>query len=102
MYSLKIYFSIAAYDAYPSCIYREKNSKDLFTVKQVEQPRHLNIDHGKCDAACLQAKELKCACRCAGKNHGAVLQEHVKPLDEFEDPVPFDPEKNLQELAGLP
>lgn len=37
------------------------------------------------------------------KNHGAAVKEHIKPLDEFEDPVAetFNPEQYAEELAIL-
>jgi hypothetical protein len=61
-------------------INKETDWRNLF---QVEQPRHLNIEHGECDANCLQAKELKCTCRCGGKNHGSALRQGVKSLDSY-------------------
>lgn len=49
------------------------------------------------------AKEIKCVCRCGGKNHGAALKKHIQPLDQFKDPVAetFNPEEYAQELAIL-
>jgi hypothetical protein len=59
----------------------------------------MNVDHGECDANCLQAKELNCTCRCGGKNQGAALGQNVRPLEEFEDPVVFDPDEYFEDLA---
>lgn len=57
--------------------------RSLFNVERIEPEFHINVDHGECDANCLMAKELKCVCRCGGRNHGASLRNHVKPLTEF-------------------
>ncbi|MGA2627018.1 MAG: hypothetical protein ABSF63_08155 [Candidatus Bathyarchaeia archaeon] len=81
----------------------EKDWREMFQVEQVEKPFQMNAEHGECDSSCLDAKELKCVCRCGGKNHGANLRKNVKSLDMFEDPVEatFNPEEYLQELAIL-
>ena len=64
---------------------------------------HVETEAGECNQNCLSAKELKCNCRCGGKNHGAHLKNKVKSLDEFSDPVAesFEPEAYLEELAVL-
>ena len=80
-------------------------------VEQVEKPFHIETEAGECSGNCLEAKEIKCICRCGGKNHGLALKQHVKRLDEFndhpaetyEDPVEasFSPEECLEEMAIL-
>jgi len=75
----------------------------MFQVQEVEKPFNLETEANECNANCLEAKELKCVCRCQGKNHGANLRKDVKPLDTFEDPIEasFSPEEYLEELAVL-
>lgn len=80
---------------------KETNWTEIFQIEQVRTP--LNVEVGDCGANCQQAKELKCVCKCGGKNHGAALRQDVKSLDEFEDPVAetFSPEECREELAIL-
>jgi hypothetical protein len=94
-----------------------KDWRELFTVEQAEKPFHFKTEAGECNSNCQLAKEIKCVCRCGGKNHGAALKQHVKRLDEFterdtsevpprpaetyEDPVVFNPEEYREELAVL-
>ena len=87
----------------------------MFTVQEVDNYQVKTETVGECDQNCLDAKDLKCVCKCHGKNHGAALRQNVKPLDEFEedrgedpaepfeDPVEatFGPDEYLQELAVL-
>jgi hypothetical protein len=57
---------------------------------------------GECNANCLEAKEIKCVCRCRGRNHGAAIKKETKRLDEFEDPVVgSNPQEYEEELAVL-
>jgi hypothetical protein len=80
----------------------ERNWTEIFQIVKIDKACHLNIEHGQCDSACLQAKELKCVCRCGGRNHGAAVKQNVRSLDEFEeDPVVFDQDEYLQEPAAL-
>ena len=65
----------------------EKPWREMFQVEQLEKPFQMNVERGECDSSCLEAKELKCVCRCGGKNHGANLRKNVKSLDTFEDPA---------------
>jgi hypothetical protein len=84
----------------------------MFQVQQAEKPFNIQVEHGECSASCLDAKEIKCICRCGGQNHGAALRKNVKSLDEFndcsnrsqetyEDPVDqtFSPEEYLEEMV---
>jgi hypothetical protein len=81
----------------------EMNWREMFSVENVERPELRTESVGDCNENCLMAREIKCVCRCKGKNHGARLREHVKSLDEFEDPVAetFSPEEYLEELRVL-
>ena len=63
----------------------EKDWKEMFQVQEAEKPFNIQVEHGKRSASCLDAKEIKCICRCGGKNHGAALKKNVKSLDEFND-----------------
>lgn len=38
-----------------------------------------------CCEVCLMAREIKCVCKCGGRNHGAWLKVAVKPLDQFKE-----------------
>jgi len=58
----------------------------LFVVEAIELPYHINVDHGECNANCLEAKELVCVCKCGGLNHGRNLKLGMKPLTEFVEP----------------
>ncbi|HKM78755.1 MAG TPA: hypothetical protein VJZ03_06730 [Candidatus Bathyarchaeia archaeon] len=60
-----------------------KDWRRMFTVETIQPEFHINIAPGQCDANCLEAKELKCTCKCNGRNHGATLRSHVKPLTQF-------------------
>lgn len=84
-------------------ILMETDWREMFQVQEVEKPFHVNVERGECDSNCVTAKEIKCVCRCGGKNHGASLKKNIKPLDTFEDPVQasFSPEQYLEELAVL-
>ena len=82
----------------------ERDWTEMFQVEPVRTP--LNVEVGDCGANCQLAKELKCVCKCGGRNHGAALKQNVRSLDEFEnepneDPETFEPEEYLQELAIL-
>jgi hypothetical protein len=65
----------------------EKDWRELFQVQELEKPFHVDTEPGECNANCLLAKELKCICKCHGRNHGAALKKNVKSLDTFEDPA---------------
>jgi hypothetical protein len=83
---------------------QEANWRELFNVEQVEKPFNIQTEASECDGNCVTAKELKCVCRCGGRNHGAALRKNVKSLDTFnEDPVDqtFNPEEYQEELAVL-
>jgi hypothetical protein len=82
---------------------QERDWREIFQVEQLEKPFRLETEAGECTANCLDAKELKCTCRCGGKNHGAALKKNVKSLDTFEDPTTaaFSPEQYLEELEVL-
>lgn len=93
---------------------REVNWREIFQVQEVEKPYNgLPTEPGECNSNCQYAKEIKCTCKCGGKNHGAALKKHVKPLGDFserdlrsetcEDPVDqtFNPEEYAMELAIL-
>ena len=77
----------------------------MFQVQEVEKPFQMNLERAECDANCVTAKELKCVCRCSGKNHGAALKQHVQSLDNYtvKDPVTasFSPEEYQEEMAIL-
>jgi len=82
---------------------QQKDWREIFKVEQVEKPFQMNVESGECDSSCLEAKELKCVCKCKGRNHGKALKKNVKVLDTFEDPVEatFNPEQYLEELVVL-
>jgi hypothetical protein len=82
----------------------QENWREIFRMPEVSEPyKGLPTEPGDCNGNCLEAKELVCVCRCGGKNHGAALKKHVRPLDEFNDPVKdnFSPEEYREELAVL-
>jgi hypothetical protein len=57
---------------------------EIFQVEQVEKPYSLKAETvGDCNQNCLDAKELKCVCKCGGRNHGVHLRVCIKPLDSF-------------------
>ncbi|MGA2785857.1 MAG: hypothetical protein ABSF09_14300 [Candidatus Bathyarchaeia archaeon] len=61
----------------------EKNWRELFTVQEVDNYQLKTETIGECNANCLDAKELKCTCKCAGKNPGSHLKACLKPLDTY-------------------
>jgi hypothetical protein len=81
----------------------ERDWREIFQVQVAEKPFNVPTEAGECSGNCLEAKELKCVCRCGGKNHGTQLKKNVKSLDTFEDPAEasFSPEQYLEELAVL-
>jgi hypothetical protein len=66
--------------------------REIFQVQQAEEPYHVETDPGECNENCLEAKELKCVCRCGGRNHGAHLKKTVQPLDRFNEPQKLEVE----------
>ena len=81
----------------------ERDWREMFSVEQVDNFAIKTETVGDCNANCLEAKELKCVCKCKGRNHGKALKKDVKSLDTFEDPVEatFNPEEYELELAVL-
>ena len=65
----------------------EKDWREIFQVVQADSCHVDTETPGECTAACLDAKELKCICRCGGRNHGANLRKNVQPLDQFNEPA---------------
>ena len=64
----------------------ERDWREMFQVEQVDN-FHVDTEiPTECNANCLSAKEIKCVCRCGGKNHGANLRKDVQSLDEFNEP----------------
>jgi hypothetical protein len=61
----------------------EKDWREMFTVQEVDNYQLKTETVGDCNANCLAAKELICVCKCHGKNHGAHLKAHVKPLETY-------------------
>lgn len=59
----------------------EVDWREIFRVEATDEKGQVETGPGECNANCLEAKEIKCVCRCQGKNHGARLKEHVAPLD---------------------
>lgn len=65
----------------------EKDWRELFQVQEIPEPyTGLPTQPGECNSNCQLAKELKCVCKCHGKNHGAALKQHIQPLDQFNEP----------------
>ena len=64
----------------------ERDWREIFQVQTVDNFTVETEVPGDCNAGCLDAKELKCVCRCGGKNHGANLPKGIQPLDEFNEP----------------
>jgi len=65
----------------------QENWREIFQVQTVEQPyTGLPTQPGECNANCQEAKELKCVCKCHGRNHGAALKAAVQRLDQFNEP----------------
>jgi len=79
----------------------ERDWTEIFKIEPVEQPFHIETEASECNGNCLEAKELKCVCRCQGKNHGANLRKNVKPLDTFEEHVPQGTIDRREELVVL-
>lgn len=71
----------------------ERNWREIFQVQEVNNYELKTETVGDCNENCLEAKELKCVCKCHGKNHGAALKACVKPLDTY--PLNQDHEKTL-------
>jgi len=65
----------------------EANWTELFRLEVVSRQELERGDGEKvpreCCEACLMAHEIKCVCRCGGRNHGAWLRRNVKPLDDY-------------------
>lgn len=64
----------------------EKDWRGIFQVQEIDNFTNETETPGECNGNCLMAKELKCVCRCGGKNHGAALKKGVQPLDQFNEP----------------
>lgn len=58
---------------------------------------------GCASGSCKSAKKIKCACSCHSVYHGIRHKSELRSLDDHsrEDPVPFDAEQYLEELAVL-
>jgi hypothetical protein len=54
---------------------------DLQTVGPREHAHKL----GECSENCVMAREVKCVCRCGGKNHGAANRQGMPKLDKLLD-----------------
>jgi hypothetical protein len=74
----------------------ERDWHELFQVEQVGHEFKTEVV-GDCNGNCLQARELKCVCRCGGKNHGAALKQHIQPLDRFNEPQKLELEVIVHE-----
>jgi hypothetical protein len=70
---------------------------DLQTVGPREHAHKL----GECSENCVMAREVKCVCRCGGKNHGAALKKDLKRLDEFNGPNEQPGARGHQEQAPV-
>jgi len=85
----------------------EKDWREIFALELADEKVTFQTEAGECGANCQEAKEIKCVCRCGGKNHGAALKQNIKSLDNYteketvDDPVVFDPEDYMTELAVL-
>ncbi len=76
----------------------EKDWREIFDVQEISEPyQGLPTQPGECNENCLSAREIKCTCRCGGKNHGAHLKAHVQPLEHFNEPQEL---KALEVVAG--
>jgi hypothetical protein len=62
----------------------EKNWQDIFAFALPEKAT-TKVERECCDA-CREAREIKCVCKCGGKNHGSALKKDIKRLDEFNSP----------------
>jgi hypothetical protein len=60
-----------------------KDWREIFQVEELEKPFHIATEAGDCNLNCQTANELKCVCKCGGRNHGAAIKKELKPLDEF-------------------
>ena len=74
----------------------ETDWREIFQVEQIEKPFHVETEASECNGNCWTAKELKCVCRCGGKNHGAHLKAAVQPLDRFNEPQQLEAEMIAQ------
>lgn len=76
----------------------ERDWRELFAVELADEKITIQT-LGECNSNCLEAKELKCTCKCGGRNHGAALKQHVKPLDDFtEADMQRDYEKHMNAI----
>jgi hypothetical protein len=82
-------------------ITQEKDWREIFQVEEVDNFNLKTETVDGCNANCLEAKEIKCVCRCRGKNHGSVLRNDVKPLNTIlEQQIGQLVETALRELPG--
>jgi hypothetical protein len=65
----------------------ERNWRELFTVQEVDDYELKTETRGDCNQNCLDAKELKCTCKCHGRNHGSALKTCVKPLETYVEKI---------------
>ncbi len=61
--------------------------REMFQVQTVDEFNIQTETLGDCNQNCLEAKELKCVCKCHGKNHGARLKARIHSLEEYEEEV---------------
>lgn len=64
----------------------ERDWREIFQVEEAQGFQFRTEVVGDCNANCLEAKELKCVCKCKGRNHGAALKQHVQSLNRFNEP----------------
>ena len=83
-----VMYTMYAYTMYTRdvCKWKQSNGEKSSKSNKSEKPFQLNVERGECDGNCITAKELKCVCRCGGKNHGAALRRGVQPLDQLNEP----------------
>jgi len=74
---------ISAYEAIRKLISLSKDWREMFQVELAEEKVTIQTEPGECNSNRQLAKELKCTCKCGGRNHGAALKQHIKPLDDF-------------------
>ena len=81
--------------------------RELFTVE--ETSLQIKIEK-KCTCGngnCRTAKRIRCVCGCHGAAHGSETRKGMSPLETFneketvDNPVVFDPEEYMTELAVL-
>lgn len=61
-----------------------ENWKNIFAYDlPTVGPKEHKHEPGECSENCQMAREVKCVCRCGGKNHGAALKRDIKKLDDF-------------------